>query len=131
VPPAPQRSTTCRQRSRADGSSLRRARDPGRSPRFTRGTCSHAPRVWRLVQHELQLGSHPLAALPIPKVPDVLNPSLTAPEMRSLLAAVDQRSSEPVRDRALVLLMLDTAFASASSSRSRSEMSTSRRVDVE
>lgn len=55
------------------------------------------------------MGSHPLAGLPIPKVPDVLVPSLTASEMRSLLAAVDDRSSDAVRDRAL-LLMLDTGI---------------------
>jgi len=61
------------------------------------------------VQHELQLGSHPLAGLPIPEVPDVLVPSLTAPEMRSLLA-VDDRSSDVPRDRTIVLLMLDTGI---------------------
>ena len=62
------------------------------------------------VQRELQLASHPLAGLPIPKVPDVLVPSLTALEMRSLLAAVNDRSQDAIRDRALVLLMLDTGI---------------------
>jgi site-specific recombinase XerC len=62
------------------------------------------------VQRELQLGSHPLAGLPIPKVPDVLVPSLTAPELRALLGAVEDRSSDVARDRAIVLLMLDTGI---------------------
>ncbi len=62
------------------------------------------------VQRELQLGAHPLAGLPIPKVPDVLVPSLTAPELRALLGAVEDRSSDVARDRAIVLLMLDTGI---------------------
>lgn len=60
------------------------------------------------VQRELQLPSHPLAGLALPKVPDVLVPSLSAPEMRALLAAVDARSTDVARDRAVVLLFLDT-----------------------
>lgn len=62
------------------------------------------------VQHELQLGSHPLAGLPIPKVPDVLVPSLTAPELRALLGAVEDRSKDVSRDRAIVLLMSDSGI---------------------
>jgi site-specific recombinase XerD len=60
------------------------------------------------LQRELQLPSHPLAGLAPPKVPDVLVPSLTSPEMRALLSAVDSRSTDVARDRALVLLLLDT-----------------------
>jgi integrase/recombinase XerC len=62
------------------------------------------------IQRELQLPSHPLAGLSIPKVPDVLVPSLTAQEMRALLAAVDDRSTDVARDRAIVLLLLDTGI---------------------
>ncbi len=57
---------------------------------------------------ELQLPSHPLAGLAPPKVPDVLVPSLSPLQMRALLAAVDARSADVARDRAVVLLFLDT-----------------------
>jgi site-specific recombinase XerC len=62
------------------------------------------------LQRELQLPSHPLAGLAPPKVPDVLVPSLTTREMRTLLAAVDTRSADTTRDRAIVLLLLDTGI---------------------
>ena len=62
------------------------------------------------LQRELQLPAHPLAGLPPPKVPDVLVPSLSTREMRALLAAVDSRSMDVARDRAIVLLLLDTGI---------------------
>ncbi len=62
------------------------------------------------LQRELGLGADPLAGLSPPRVPDVLVPSLTAAQMRALLAAVDGGSEAVVRDRAIVLLLLDTGI---------------------
>lgn len=62
------------------------------------------------LQRELQLPTHPLAGLSPPKVPDVLVPSLSTQEMRALLAAVDNRSMDIARDRAIVLLLLDSGI---------------------
>ncbi|MHB8958349.1 MAG: tyrosine-type recombinase/integrase [Candidatus Limnocylindrales bacterium] len=62
------------------------------------------------LQRELQLDADPLAGLSPPRVPDVLVPSLTAAQMRALLAAVDGGSEAVVRDRAIVLLLLDTGI---------------------
>lgn len=62
------------------------------------------------LQRELGLGADPLAGLSPPRVPDVLVPSLTAAQMRALLAAVDGGSEAVVRDRAIVLLLLDTGL---------------------
>ncbi len=62
------------------------------------------------LQRELGLGADLLAGLSPPRVPDVLVPSLTAAQMRALLAAVDGGSEAVVRDRAIVLLLLDTGI---------------------
>jgi integrase/recombinase XerD len=61
------------------------------------------------LQRELQLDAHPLAGLPIPKVPDVLVPSLTPPELRALLEGANS-TRDPIRDRALLVLLLDTGL---------------------
>lgn len=61
------------------------------------------------LQRELQLDAHPLAGLPIPKVPDVLVPSLTQTELRALLEAAN-RTRDSIRDRAILLLLLDTGL---------------------
>ena len=61
------------------------------------------------LQRELQLDSHPLAGLPIPKVPDVLVPSLTAPELRALLEGANS-TRDSIRDRAILLVLLDTGL---------------------
>ena len=62
------------------------------------------------VKRELGLDAHPLADLPLPKLPDVLVESLREREMRALIAAAGDRSNDPVRDRAIVLLLLDTGI---------------------
>lgn len=62
------------------------------------------------VQRELTLDAHPLAGLPLPKLPDVLVESLREREMRALVAAAGDRSRDPVRDRAIVLLLLDSGL---------------------
>jgi site-specific recombinase XerD len=59
------------------------------------------------VASELDLASNPLRAVPLPRVPDQLVPSLRDPEIIALLRAVEG-SRDPERDRAIVLLLLDT-----------------------
>lgn len=59
------------------------------------------------VASELDLASNPLRAVPLPRVPEQLVPSLRDPEIIALLRAVDG-SRDPERDRAIVLLLLDT-----------------------
>jgi site-specific recombinase XerC len=61
------------------------------------------------LQRELQLDAHPLAGLPIPKVPDVLVPSLTPPELRALLERANV-TRDYIRDRAILLVFLDTGL---------------------
>lgn len=59
------------------------------------------------VASELDLASNPLRAVPLPRVPEQLVPSLRDPEILALLRAVEG-SRDPERDRAIVLLLLDT-----------------------
>ncbi|MBA2720505.1 MAG: tyrosine-type recombinase/integrase [Chloroflexi bacterium] len=59
------------------------------------------------VASELDLASNPLRTVPLPRVPEQLVPSLRDPEIIALLRAVDG-SRDPDRDRAIVLLLLDT-----------------------
>ena len=59
------------------------------------------------VASELDLTSNPLRAVPLPRVPEQLVPSLRDPEIIALLRAVES-SRDPERDRAIVLLLLDT-----------------------
>jgi site-specific recombinase XerC len=61
------------------------------------------------VLRELGLPVHPLAGLVTPRTPDVLVPSLRDHEMRALVAAAGA-SREPVRDLAIVTLLLDTGI---------------------
>ena len=57
---------------------------------------------------EFDLPTNPLRGLPVPRVPDRLVPSLREPDVRELLRAVEEGSTRPDRDRAIVLLLLDT-----------------------
>jgi site-specific recombinase XerD len=59
------------------------------------------------VASELDLTSNPLRAVPLPRVPEQLVPSLRDPEIIALLRA-GEASRDPERDRAIVLLLLDT-----------------------
>lgn len=59
------------------------------------------------VASELDLVSNPLRAVPLPRVPEQLVPSLRDPEIIALLRA-SEGSRDPERDRAIVLLLLDT-----------------------
>jgi site-specific recombinase XerD len=59
------------------------------------------------VASELDLASNPLRAVPLPRVPEQLVPSLRDPEIIALLRAVEG-SRDPERDRAILLLLLDT-----------------------
>jgi integrase/recombinase XerD len=56
---------------------------------------------------ELDLASNPLRAVPLPRIPEQLVPSLRDPEIIALLRAVEG-SRDPERDRAIILLLLDT-----------------------
>jgi integrase/recombinase XerC len=59
------------------------------------------------VASEFDLASNPLRGVPLPRVPEQLVPSLRDPEIIALLRAVDG-ARDPERDRAIVLLLLDT-----------------------
>ena len=61
------------------------------------------------VAAELDLASNPLRAVPLPRVPEQLVPSLRDPEIVALLRAADV-SRDPERDRAIVLLLVDTGI---------------------
>ena len=62
------------------------------------------------VTAEYDLGKHPLAGLQVPKVPDQLVRSLRESDVRRLLAALEVHSQQPERDRAVLLLLLDTGL---------------------
>ncbi len=59
---------------------------------------------------EFDLADNPLRGVPVPKVPEQLVRSLREADVRALLAAIDAGSEQPERDRALVLLLLDTGI---------------------
>lgn len=61
------------------------------------------------VAREFELGASPLRGLPVPRVPQLLVPSLREPDIHELLRAV-AAGSQPDRDRAIVLLLLDTGL---------------------
>lgn len=61
------------------------------------------------VTREFELPASPLAGLPVPRVPQVLVASLREDDLRALLRATDT-SAHPERDRAIVLLLLDTGL---------------------
>jgi site-specific recombinase XerD len=62
------------------------------------------------LEREFDLPNNPLRGVPVPRVPEQLVRSLREPEIRALLAAIDAGSEQPDRDRALVLLLLDTGI---------------------
>ena len=68
----------------------------------------HAFGSW--LEREFDLPNNPLRGVPVPRVPDQLVRSLREPEIRALLAAIEGGSEQPDRDRALVLLLLDTGI---------------------
>ena len=61
------------------------------------------------VTREFELLASPLAGLPVPRVPQVLVASLREDDLRALLRATET-SAHPERDRAIVLLLLDTGL---------------------
>lgn len=61
------------------------------------------------VAREYELDEDPLRRLPIPRVPQLVVPSLREADLRELLRATET-SREPQRDRAIVLLLLDTGL---------------------
>ena len=61
------------------------------------------------LEREFELADNPLRGVPVPRVPEQLVRSLREPDIRALLAAIDG-SEQPERDRALVLLLLDTGI---------------------
>lgn len=61
------------------------------------------------VAAELDLPSNPVRAVPIPRVPDQLVPSLRDHEIARLIQAATE-TRHPQRDTALILLMIDTGI---------------------
>jgi integrase/recombinase XerC len=61
------------------------------------------------LEREFDLADNPLHGVPVPRVPEQLVRSLRETEVRALLVAIDG-SEQPERDRALVLLLLDTGI---------------------
>jgi len=61
------------------------------------------------VAREFELTASPLAGLPAPRVPQLLVSSLREEDLRTLLRATET-SVHPERDRAIVLLLLDTGL---------------------
>ena len=59
------------------------------------------------VAAELDLEANPLRAVPMPRVPAKLVPSLREQQIAALISACET-SRDPVRDRAIVMFMLDT-----------------------
>ena len=59
---------------------------------------------------EFELSANPVRGVPVPRVPDVLVPSLRDGDVLALLRALDDGSQQPERDRAVVLLLLDTGL---------------------
>jgi site-specific recombinase XerD len=67
----------------------------------------HAFGSW--LEREFDLPNNPLRGVPVPRVPEQLVRSLREPDIRALLVAIDG-SEQPDRDRALVLVLLDTGI---------------------
>jgi site-specific recombinase XerD len=61
------------------------------------------------LEREFDLPDNPLRGVPVPRVPEQLVRSLREADIRALLAAIEG-SEQPDRDRALVLLLLDTGI---------------------
>jgi site-specific recombinase XerD len=60
------------------------------------------------VARELDLAASPVRGVPVPRVPERVIPSLRDADVHELLRAIEAGSSQPERDRAIVLLLLDT-----------------------
>ena len=84
--------------------------DPPLAPSSVAGRVRtlHAFGSW--LEREFDLPNNPLRGVPVPRVPEQLVRSLREPDIRALLAAIDAGSEQPDRDRALVLLLLDTGI---------------------
>jgi integrase/recombinase XerD len=61
------------------------------------------------VAREFELPASPLAGLPLPRVPQLMVSSLREADLLALLRATET-SAQPERDRAIVLLLLDTGL---------------------
>jgi hypothetical protein len=62
------------------------------------------------IASELDLPANPVRGVPVPRVPELLVPSLREPDILALLRTLDAGSQQPERDRAIVLLLLDTGL---------------------
>lgn len=62
------------------------------------------------VAAELDLPANPVRGVPVPRVPDQLVPSLRDAEVLALLRALDSGTQQVARDRAIMLLLLDTGL---------------------
>ncbi len=62
------------------------------------------------IASELELPANPVRGVPVPRVPELLVPSLREPDVLALLRTLDADSQQPERDRAIVLLLLDTGL---------------------
>lgn len=62
------------------------------------------------IASEFELPASPVRAVPVPRVPELLVPSLREPDVLALLRTLDEVSQQPERDRAIVLLLLDTGL---------------------
>ena len=63
---------------------------------------------WLVEEEELEEGASPMRLVKRPTAPDPLTPVLTLDQVRFLLAVCDRHTLRGARDRALILLMLDT-----------------------
>jgi site-specific recombinase XerD len=83
--------------------------DPPLAPSSVAGRVRTLRAFGSWLEREFDLPNNPLRGVPVPRVPEQLVRSLREPEIRALLAAIDG-SEQPDRDRALVLLLLDTGI---------------------
>jgi site-specific recombinase XerD len=60
------------------------------------------------IAREFDLTHSPVRGVPVPRVPERIISSLRDGDVRALLRALEERSTQPDRDRAIVLLLLDT-----------------------
>ncbi len=60
------------------------------------------------IAREFDLAHSPVRGVPVPRVPERIIPSLRDGDIRELVRAVEEGSTQPDRDRAIVLLLLDT-----------------------
>lgn len=84
--------------------------DPPLAPSSVAGRVRTLRAFGSWLEREFDLPDNPLRGVPVPRVPEQLVRSLREPDIRALLAAIDAGSEQPDRDRALVLLLLDTGI---------------------